>query len=290
MRDLSGVLSSPLWNAAAGSSQLNGRSVPPAGDVESGLRSMIPIGTLTPMPMPNSFATALRRFSLLLGLVSIVLAAPTSAAAEKPRGKKPVATARNTRQKPGASGRTRSSAANRSLASRKGRSVRRVRGRRAHHVATGPLYPDVAQASFVSDSADLLRDSIVSVARQQIGTPYVWGAETPGRAFDCSGLVKYVMSWLHVDLPRTANEQAYTGIRIGRDLDRMKPGDLLTFGTGRRITHIAIYSGNGKYVHASRPGVGVVESLLNTRAARFKGAIRLVADADTTTTKSEPIP
>jgi cell wall-associated NlpC family hydrolase len=102
--------------------------------------------------------------------------------------------------------------------------------------------------------------------------------------------VKYVMSWLHVELPRTANEQAYSGIRIGRSLDRMKPGDLLTFGTGRRITHIAIYSGNGKYVHASRPGVGVVESLLNTSAPRFKGAIRLVADADTTTAKSAPVP
>ena len=155
----------------------------------------------------------------------------------------------------------------------------------------GPLIPThVVDASFVADSADRLRDSIVSIARQQIGTPYVWGAETPGRAFDCSGLVKYVMSWFSVSLPRTANEQAYAGIRIGRDLDRMKPGDLLTFGTGRRITHIAIYSGNGRYVHASRPGVGVVESALDTRAARFKGAIRLVADADTVTGKTEFTP
>jgi len=137
---------------------------------------------------------------------------------------------------------------------------------------------------------DVLRDSIVSVARQPIGTPYIWGAETPGRAFDCSGLVKYVMSWLSVKLPRTANEQAYTGIRVGRNLDRMKPGDLLTFGTKRRITHIAIYSGNGKYVHASRPGVGVVESLLDTKATRFRGAVRLVADADTSHSLSDLIP
>jgi cell wall-associated NlpC family hydrolase len=242
--------------------------------------------------MPNSFVTVLRRVALLVGLVAIVVAAPSTAAAEKPRGKKPVASAHHRSvQRPVVSRRTRAAAApSRSARSRRSGKARRSRSHRSHHVATGPLYPVVAQASFVSDSADLLRDSIVSVARQQIGTPYVWGAETPGRAFDCSGLVKYVMSWLHVELPRTANEQAYTGIQIGRDLDRMKPGDLLTFGTGRRITHIAIYSGNGRYVHASRPGVGVVESLLNTRAARFKGAIRLVADADTVTTKSEPIP
>ncbi|HYW49263.1 MAG TPA: C40 family peptidase [Gemmatimonadaceae bacterium] len=141
----------------------------------------------------------------------------------------------------------------------------------------------------MSDSADALRDSIVSVARQQIGTPYIWGAETPGRAFDCSGLVKYVMSWLNVRLPRTANEQAYTGINVGKELDRMKPGDLLTFGTKRRITHIAIYSGNGKYVHASRPGVGVVESPLDTKQSRFRGAVRLVADADTSLTGSSEL-
>ena len=234
--------------------------------------------------MPNSPVTRLRRVLLLLGLVTIVIAAPQTAAAEKPRGKKPVATATRSRQKPAASRTARAARLKKAAA------TRRARHRRSRHTYSGPIVPDVAQASFMSDSADLLRDSIVSVARQQIGTPYVWGAETPGRAFDCSGLVRYVMSWLHVELPRTANEQAYSGIRIGRELDRMKPGDLLTFGTGRRITHIAIYSGNGKYVHASRPGVGVVESLLNTRAARFKGAIRLVADADTTTAKSAPIP
>ena len=251
---------------------------------------MMRSGTLTSMPMPNSFATVLRRTLMLLGLVALDVAAPQDAAAEKPRGKKPVATAHHSKQKPVAHSARSSHASHTQKHTRKHTASRRSRRHRSQHTYSGPIVPDVAQASFVSDSADLLRDSIVSVARQQIGTPYVWGAETPGRAFDCSGLVKYVMSWLHVELPRTANEQAYSGIRIGRELDRMKPGDLLTFGTGRRITHIAIYSGNGKYVHASRPGVGVVESLLNTRAARFKGAIRLVADADTTTAKSAPVP
>lgn len=236
--------------------------------------------------MTKSPVTILRQVLLLLGLVAFVIAAPQRANAEKPRDRKAVASAHRSKQKPTAG---RSHSARASSRSKK-LSAKHRRSRRSHHEYSGPIVPDVVQASFVSDSADLLRDSIVSVARQQIGTPYVWGAETPGRAFDCSGLVKYVMSWLHVELPRTANEQAYSGIRIGRSLDRMKPGDLLTFGTGRRITHIAIYSGNGKYVHASRPGVGVVESLLNTSAPRFKGAIRLVADADTTTAKSAPVP
>jgi cell wall-associated NlpC family hydrolase len=242
-------------------------------------------GTLTYMPMPNILASAVRRLVLTIGVAAVLIATPSAAAADKPRGKRPAATASRKAQRPVAG--SRAKAASRRAATAR---ARRVRNSRSRHRYYGPVVPDVAQASFVSDSAEVLRDSIVSLARQQIGTPYVWGAETPGQAFDCSGLVKYVMSWLNVSLPRTANEQAYTGIRIGRDLDRMKPGDLLTFGSGRRITHIGFYSGNGKYVHASRPGVGVVESLLNTRAARFRGAVRLVADADTATAKSAPVP
>ena len=242
-------------------------------------------GTLSYMPMPNFLASAVRRLALTIGAAAVVIATPIQVSADKPRGKRPVAAASRKAQKPVAG--SRAKAATRRAAVARARRVRNSRNRHRHY---GPIVPDVAQASFVSDSAEVLRDSIVSLARQQIGTPYVWGAETPGQAFDCSGLVKYVMSWLNVSLPRTANEQAYTGIRIGRDLDRMKPGDLLTFGSGRRITHIAIYSGNGKYVHASRPGVGVVESLLNTSASRVRGAVRLVADADTVTAKSAPIP
>lgn len=233
------------------------------------------------MPMPTLLAVVVRRLVLLLGVVALVFATPQSAAADQPRGKKPVAS--SSRGKPRAtvarSRASRSKVSPNSRAARRAAASRRNRARSRRSLA--PIIPNVARASFVSDSADALRDSIVSVARQQIGTPYIWGAEKPGRAFDCSGLVKYVMSWLNVSLPRTANEQAYTGINVGRELDRMKPGDLLTFGTKRRITHIAIYSGNGKYVHASRPGVGVVESLLDTRATRFRGAVRLVADADT---------
>jgi cell wall-associated NlpC family hydrolase len=249
------------------------------------------------MPMPNSLAKALRHALMFLGLLAVVGATPGTASADAPprTRRAAAAAAAKKRQKPVASTRRSSRRARLTVrsSSRRGRLAVSRRSRRNHERRVqyfAPVIPNVAQASFVSDSADRLRDSIVSLARQQIGTPYVWGAETPGRAFDCSGLVKYVMSWFNVALPRTANEQSYAGIRVGRELDRMKPGDLLTFGTARHITHIGFYSGNGHYVHASRPGVGVVESVLNPRAARFRGAIRLVADADTATTKAEAIP
>src|SRR5512132_1945758 len=61
-----------------------------------------------------------------------------------------------------------------------------------------------------SESAQKLRDSLVSVARAQIGTRYVFGGTTPN-GFDCSGLVRYVMAALKVELPRTAAQQARIG-------------------------------------------------------------------------------
>src|SRR3954453_8159080 len=84
-----------------------------------------------------------------------------------------------------------------------------------------------------SESVHSFRDSLVTVARAQIGTRYVLGGTTPN-GFDCSGLVKYVMAALKVELPRTAAQQARVGDEIGRNRDRLRPGDLLTFGKGKR--------------------------------------------------------
>lgn len=214
--------------------------------------------------------------------------ATATATRGKAKAKAGARTVRKPRAKAGASKRAgrRGSAIRAGRAGRRDRSARGRRGRRLAYAA--PVIPNVAKATVVTDSAPVLRDSIVSLARQQLGTAYVLGAEKPGSAFDCSGLVKYVMSWINVRLPRTANEQAYTGINVGRQLDRMKPGDLLTFGKGRRITHIGVYVGDGKYVHASRPGVGVIESVLNPNARRFRGAVRVVADASDTTEIAQP--
>ena len=103
-----------------------------------------------------------------------------------------------------------------------------------------------------SESAHNLRDSLVAVARAQIGTRYVFGGTSP-KGFDCSGLVRYVMSALKVELPRTAAQQARIGDEVSTDPSRLRPGDLLTFGKrGQRgVSHIGIYVGQGRYVHAS---------------------------------------
>jgi cell wall-associated NlpC family hydrolase len=136
-----------------------------------------------------------------------------------------------------------------------------------------------------SESAQKLRDSLVSVARAQIGTRYVFGGTTPN-GFDCSGLVRYVMAALKVELPRTAAQQARIGDEVSTDPGSLRPGDLLTFGRKGRsgVSHIGIYVGQGRYVHASSVAGRVIESDLNRTGSplikAWRGVRRIVAGAE----------
>lgn len=133
------------------------------------------------------------------------------------------------------------------------------------------------------------QDSVVSLAREQVGLRYKYGAQQPGKAFDCSGLVQYVMRQFDVTLPRTAREQAKHGVEVPKDPDALKPGDLLYFGKGKKVTHIGIYVGEGRYVHAANRRKGVIESPLpkndGSKRARFwRGVRRLFHLPDSTST------
>ena len=135
-----------------------------------------------------------------------------------------------------------------------------------------------------SESVHSFRDSLVTVARAQIGTRYVLGGTTPN-GFDCSGLVKYVMAALKVELPRTAAQQARIGDEISRDPTRLRPGDLLTFGKSKKgASHIGIYIGEGRYIHASSGAGRVIESDLNRTSSplirAWRGVRRVVSGAE----------
>ncbi len=146
------------------------------------------------------------------------------------------------------------------------------------HPRSAPVAKPFAR---LSQSIHELQDSIVSLSQAQLGVKYKRGAESPKKGFDCSGLVQYVMAAFGAQLPRTAREQATVGEKIERDIASLKPGDLLTFGHGKRISHIGIYIGNGQYVHAPTTGKRVkVETLANTKASWWKGARRVFAFDD----------
>lgn len=87
-----------------------------------------------------------------------------------------------------------------------------------------------------------------------VGTPYRWGGNTPQSGFDCSGLVDYVFrTEAGMALPRTSrNIAALDAPKIDRD--KLQSGDLLFFGTHRRVNHVAIYVGHGRFVNAPDRG------------------------------------
>lgn len=132
---------------------------------------------------------------------------------------------------------------------------------------------------------EVRRDSVVKLARAQIGRRYLFGGTTPDRGFDCSGFVRYLMRVLDVPLPRTAAQQARTGQEVPRDRSSLRPGDILTFGRGNRVTHVGIYVGDGRYVHASSGAGRVIESRLDrpqsSLVRAWFGVRRLIAGDST---------
>jgi cell wall-associated NlpC family hydrolase len=159
--------------------------------------------------------------------------------------------------------------------------------------AAGALVPVSAKAQSTkpfeaySNSAVAMRDSVVQMARAQIGKRYRTGGVSPDKGFDCSGLVQYVLTALRLNVPRTAKQQAKQGLAVSRDTSVLLPGDLLTFGKGKKgvVSHIGIYVGDGRYVHASSVAGKVIESPLDRPFSPlikiWRGARRVLSPNDT---------
>lgn len=161
-------------------------------------------------------------------------------------------------------------------------------------VRTTPPYQLVAVSAPFGASAVALRDSIVALAREQIGTRYVFGGTSPRRGFDCSGLVAYIARALHIPVPRTARQQARVGEAVPRDTSSLLPGDLLTFGRGSLISHIGIYVGHGRFIHASTKAGRVIETALIRWPARgikpWQGVRRLALADESDSAVAVPEP
>jgi cell wall-associated NlpC family hydrolase len=135
-------------------------------------------------------------------------------------------------------------------------------------VAPEPLLPSAA----ADDAAD-----IVMHALGLLGVPYRWGGTDPRRGLDCSGLVVHVFQSVRGQaLPRRAVDLSRAGEPVARH--RLSAGDLVFFNTlGYANSHVAIYIGDGQFVHApARRGVVRIEALDETYwRTRYNGARRI---------------
>ena len=129
----------------------------------------------------------------------------------------------------------------------------------------------VTKASTVSTD---YKSKAIAIAKSQMGVKYVWGGTTPS-GFDCSGLVTYAFKNAGYNkLPRTAGEM----YNVGTKVTSYKPGDLLFYATsgGKKVTHVAIYIGNGQMIHAATSkGVSIASINNSYWKPRFIGAKRL---------------
>ena len=114
------------------------------------------------------------------------------------------------------------------------------------------------------DVEDDLRSEIVTYALQFVGNRYKYGGTNPNTGVDCSGFTSYVMRHAAgVELPHSSGGQSRMGRQVSSS--EMRPGDIICYGSGKRINHVALYIGNGQIVHASTEKTGIKVSRWNYR-------------------------
>lgn len=100
------------------------------------------------------------------------------------------------------------------------------------------------------------RTQIVAYAKQFLGNPYVYGGTNLYKGIDCSAYVRAIYKQFGYSLHRTSREQAASdGVKITEA--QLQPGDLVFYATKGTVTHVAMYIGNGKIIHASNPRDGI---------------------------------
>jgi hypothetical protein len=135
---------------------------------------------------------------------------------------------------------------------------------------------EYAASGYRPGSQDYLRKDIVTTAQRYIGIPYKWGGESPRTGFDCSGLTMVVYRLNGLQLPRSSRAQWQAGRPVNQG--PLLKGDLVFFATagGQRVSHVGIYIGNDKFLHAPGKNRNIKISSLSNQyyKSRYLGARR----------------
>ncbi|HTS90155.1 MAG TPA: C40 family peptidase [Gemmatimonadales bacterium] len=121
---------------------------------------------------------------------------------------------------------------------------------------TATIRGDLGRRGLPEDRASLI-SGVIQTALDVMGMPYRWGDQGE-EGFDCSGLIRYAFAKHGITLPRRSIDQAREGLEVGRDVDALRPGDVLTFATtGSQVSHVGLYIGDGKFIHSASEGVQI---------------------------------
>lgn len=119
-----------------------------------------------------------------------------------------------------------------------------------------------------------IRSQIVAYAKQFVGNRYIWGGNSLTNGTDCSGFVHLIYRNFGYSIARQSTSLSHNGTRINPS--NVRPGDLLFYGNGNSINHVAMYIGNGQIVHASTQRTGIKISNMNYRTPIT--AVRIIND------------
>lgn len=118
---------------------------------------------------------------------------------------------------------------------------------------------EAARIQEEADAEQETRQNLVDYALQFVGGKYKAGGNDPHTGADCSGFVKYVMQYgAGISMNRSSSSQSTQGQAI--DSSEMQPGDLIFYGNGSKVNHVAMYIGDGQVVHASSRKTGIKTS------------------------------
>ena len=152
-------------------------------------------------------------------------------------------------------------------------------------------HPDVALWNALPKAKVMqLQQKLVETALAYRGVPYVWGGTTP-RGFDCSGFTQYVYRRCGLALPRTCEHQFSVGMIVEKE--DLQPGDILLFqntGGASGLSHVGMYIGGGKLIHAGSRGITVVELPNSYFTRHYLCARRIVMELPEESIPEDPVP
>ncbi|HHX59671.1 MAG TPA: C40 family peptidase, partial [Epulopiscium sp.] len=119
-------------------------------------------------------------------------------------------------------------------------------------------------------------NEVINYAKQFLGNPYRYGGNSLTRGIDCSGFTQQIMKKSGIYLQRnSASQYARNGVKVSTN--NLQPGDLLFYGYGGRVSHVAIYVGNKQVIHANDPRTGItIGNAFPTRGKPLIGAKRVI--------------